>query len=289
MHISGKIFAFLTLLLGLGALALGAKATQIRSRWLETVEKREEELRKTRQLVSENTEKLNQLTAELRRTLLPWDRYWSVKAAVQNPATGEVQAAMGSSRGVKENMALHGFVKQADGSFLYCGQFKVRRVNEAVALMEPDWRYRPEEGQKWQGADWRFWTLIPVGHLPRFVQLEDQFVRADQLVQERTNELDRQKKLLETASAQLALRVGEINGFDDLKGRTLPPEMIDGFLSTLVAEEEQRNTLVVEVDRLRRELLETNERIDSTVSDNSRLEKALSGDKEIASNPRSQQ
>jgi hypothetical protein len=284
MHISGKILAFVTLLLGVGGLALGSKATQIRGRWLESIQKREAELQKSQQLVSENSEKLNQLTAELRRTLLPWDRYWNVQAALQNPATGEVQALMGTSRGVKENMSLQGFVKQADGSFLYCGQFKVRRVNEANSVLEPDWRYRPEEGQTWQGREWRFWTLIPVGHLPRFVQLEDQFVRADQLFKERTNELDRQKKLLETASAQLALRVGEINGFDDLKGRTLPPEMIDGYLSTLVAEEELRNTLVVEVDRLRRELLETNQRIESTITDNTRLEAALTGENATAAN-----
>lgn len=287
MHISGKILAFLTVLLAIGAMALGAKVTQIRSRWMETVQKREAEVAKNDQQIAELTEKLNLLTAELRRTMLPWDRYWSpVPAALQNPATGEVQANIGTANGLKENMALHGFVKQGDGSFLYCGQFKVRRVNEGNATLDPDWRYRPDEGQLWQGREWRFWTLIPVGNLPRFVQLEDQFIRGDQLLQERTNELDRQKKLLELASAQLALRIGEINGFEDLKGRTLPPEMVDGFLTTLVNEEELRNALLVEVDQLRRDLLETNEKIQSTLEDNARLESALGGEKVTASNRR---
>jgi hypothetical protein len=276
MHVSGKIFAFLTVLCGIGALVMSSKAIQVRTRWMEVVQKREAEVKKNDEDIAAREAKLNLTTGELRRTLLPWDRYWSpVPAAVANPATGELQANIGTSAGVKENMQLHAFAKLADGSFLYAGPFQVKRVNEATCNLEPDWRYRDSEGANWPRGEWRFRTVVPAQYPLRFTQFESEFIRADQLFAERTNELARQQTLLQMAQEHLALRIGEINGFDDLKGRTLPPEMIDGYLTTLVSDEEARNTLLVEVDSLRRQLLDTNNQISSLLEENSQLQQAL--------------
>jgi hypothetical protein len=276
MHVSGKIFAFLTVLCGIGALVMSSKAIQVRTRWMEVVQKREAEVKKNDEEIAAREAKLNLTTAELRRTLLPWDRYWSpVPAAVANPATGELQANIGTSAGVKENMQLHAFAKLADGSFLYAGPFQVKRVNEATCNLEPDWRYRDNEGANWPRGEWRFRTVVPAQYPLRFTQFESEFIRADQLFAERTNELTRQQTLLQMAQEHLALRIGEINGFDDLKGRTLPPEMIDGYLTTLVSDEEARNTLLVEVDALRHQLLDTNDQIRSLLEENSQLQQAL--------------
>lgn len=278
MHVSGKVLVWLTALAWVGALALTAKATQIRTRWMEATQKKEAEFAKNEQDLVQRREKLKSLTSELRRTMIPWERYWqTVPAGVGNPATGEVTANFGTTVGVKDKDVLYGFARRPDGSYFYAGNFEVVRANDANSSMTPIWRIRPEEANQWPRGDWRFRSKIPAQFHSLFTSLESELLLADTLLKARTTELTRQETLLASAQEHLQLRLGEINGFQNLDGKELPREMIVGYLTALSEEEETRNKLEIEVARLRRDLKATNERIVEVVGRNALMSQSLSG------------
>jgi hypothetical protein len=277
MHVSGKVLVWLTALAWVGALALTAKGTQIRTRWMEATQKKEAEFAKNEQDLAQRREKLKSLTSELRRTMIPWERYWqTVPAGVGNPATGEVTANIGTTGGVRDKDVLYGFAKRPDGSYFYAGNFEVAKANDANCSLTPLWRVRPEESNQWPRGDWRFRSKIPAQFHSLFTSLESELLLADTLLKARMTELTRQQTLLASAQEHLQLRLGEINGFQNLDGKDLPREMIVGYLSALAEEEEDRNKLEIEADQLRRELKATNERIVEVVNQNAAMSKSLS-------------
>jgi hypothetical protein len=286
MHVSGKVLVWLTALAWVGALALTAKATQVRTRWMEATQKKEAEYAKNEQDLAQRREKLKSLTSELRRTMIPWERYWpTVPAGVGNPATGEVTANIGTTLGVRDKDVLYGFAKLPDGTYFYAGNFEVARANDANCSLAPIWRIRPEEANQWPRGDWRFRSKIPAQFHSLFTSLESELLLADTLLKARNTELSRQQIVLASAQEHLQLRMGEINGFENLAGKELPREMIAGYLTALAEEEDARNKLEIEVDQLRRDLKATNERIVEVVGRNATMSRSLSDASGAGSEP----
>ena len=276
MNVWGIVLAFFAALLGVVFTAFSAKVTKTRGELMQAYQKQEDLFKKQEEELARKQKQLQTLKVELDRTMIPWDRYWSpVPAGVANPATGELTANFGTVNGLKDKMAVHAFAKMPDNSYFYVGPFEVKKANDATSSLVPRWRLRANESANWPRGDWRFRSMIPAQYEGRFVELEKELLIADTLFTASTNELARQEKLITLANDHLKLRLAEINGAEDLQGRELPIELIKGYLTTMVDEEELRNQLAVEVADLRKQLLDTNLKIQQVLRHNSGVIRAL--------------
>lgn len=276
MHISGRILAWMVVLCGIGSLILASKAAQVRWKWMERAQKLEQELASNEKLLAEKQAKRDAIRSELRRVMIPWDRYWGrVPAAVADANSGQITLNLGSSQGLSDKQVVYAFAPQPDGSYFFVGNFQVSTLRDDRAALDPDWRVRPGEPATWQSGDWRIRTRVPAGFLTRFTELEVSLLVADTQLKSNLTELERQQQLVTLAENHLKLRQGEINGFDELQGKQLPSEMIKGLLTSLTEEEEERNEVLIQVDQLRHRLKQTNEQISQLRKMNASLVQTL--------------
>lgn len=277
MHITGKILAWLAVIGCGAAVALTAKALDIRSQWMDVAQKREAEFLANEKQLQTREAEVRELRLELGRVNLGWNRYWNgVRTAVLDQDQGSLTVeGLGTNRGLAERQIVYAFAPNGDGTFTYVGDFKVTTAREDRAALEPNWRVRPGVAQSWRTGDWRIRSLIPAQHQVRFTNLEVELLIADELLTAQRDNVARQQQLTQVAEQHVQLRVGEINGLPDLEGKTLPPEISKGLLTVLADEEDTRNGVLLQVDDLLRKLRETNEGIDRLRALNAQLVASL--------------
>lgn len=272
MHVLGKVFAWLLVLAAVGAVLLTGKFLQVRNSWAGKVHQLETQYATVGPDVEKKQNELNQLRSELSRTMLPWDRYWpNINTGVNDPAQGTLVAQVGTARQLRQDQVIHAFRPAADG-LIYVGHFRAVDLQENQAVLEPNFRARPEDIQTWQPGAWHFWSLVPPAEQALFTDLEVRLALADELLAQREKDVEHQTQLAEAAQRQLELRRNELLGGPLLsEDENLPPEQRVGLVQAIEDEQQARDELLADVDRLRRTLRETFDRFQQLQEENEAL------------------
>lgn len=267
-------------LLSVGAaVPLTAKLITVRNSWTKKYLGLSTQSQKAREDLARVTSERNLAVNELSFYATEWNNVWpEVNSQISNPGSGTMTIDAGSALGLRERQRLYGFELTADGQSIYRGDFIVQRVSETQAILAPFWRLRPGEVQTWQPGRWRWRALIPSGWQTRYDDLEAQLVKLDELFADRQHQLKVQDRLVADGEAAVARREAEMLGGADLpKDKTFPVEESQGLVSALEVLEDQRNNELIEVDRLRRTLLEMKQSQQNIIDEIRALSRRLPG------------
>lgn len=271
MHWSGKVFAWLLIPLVLTATVLSAKLVKVRNSWTAKVEKTKKEYLAV-------APKVEEAKLAYTRVIGDWQRATQMGAfdiaqtTIQNANAGTLTVAIGSTKGVAQGKSLHGFEIRPDGSAIYRGEFTAVTVREGESSLQPNWRLRPGDTDGWQPGNWRWRLVIPSAYPNLFADMQQRLLQQDELFADRTQTLDIHEKLIMDAKAQLKLREAELVGGPELQqDAALDPEFRQGLVATLEALEEERNSELIAIDRLRRSVRQLNRSIQDTQAANREL------------------
>jgi hypothetical protein len=272
----GKVCLWLTVI-GLGVISVwllptvGKQHNDISAR-LQKSEKAVDDAIKTHQ---DRSQELEQRKQRLARLQIGWDKSWDIQ---QTANTGvDVQeerlAVSGLGRdlglapaldaaGQEAPPAVHAFKAMPEGGMFYVGEFQAEQLDATTATLVPIWRVTEEELDVWTSdteLPWRFRTLVPAGDRLEVDQLHAQLQKLTEIYAEVEANTIQQRKLLEEAEAQLAIRKEELLGSPDTEPIPGRPEYSEGLVKAVSAEEDRRNNLQINVDSLRRQIKAANE------------------------------
>ncbi len=278
-----QAYAYLAIILLGGAfgVVLAANLLKVQASWVTALNDVKEQNAKTIDDVELQREKLLDAQETLTQVNLGWDRYWNNVQTVPNPAQGTLQVSIGSDNGLSIRKSpsgdtvepiLYAFQPTAEGGFEYVGPFVAREENirQNNTLLEPFWRFvtddqgRPESAE-WRPGQWRFRTQIPAAHKIEFDSTVARFATDLNTFRETQAAIRKQDESFKAANEQLERRNTELLGTHDANAKVDPlrPELTTGLVSAIAEEEEARNALQVEVDALRRSILQAGKEQDA--------------------------
>lgn len=279
MHISGKVFGILVILLGLGSVYLSAKALGIRQAWMEKAQKNEEDLRKKQQLAVEARAERDKKRAEYVRAIVGWDRYYegpNVQAGIDQDG-GVLVDGVGTANGVRQEDVIYVFIPGQDpATSTFLGAFKVTEAAEARVRGRPHWRVRPGDlaptNQKFLA---RVRTLVPARFQAELASLDQHLLVLEQSYTNAAADKEFLAQLQERTDLLITDRAKELNGDPDLADREIPEVNKLGLLASIAKEEEIRNAALLEGDQLLRRLLKTRQTLDQVLESNRELTRTL--------------
>ena len=287
MHVLGKVFTWMIVVLALVAMVLTAKMHGVRNSYHEQVEDLKEQNERNATALAQRRRDLQDLRGELHRTLLGWDRYWNnVEAGKLRPMEGTISTEnLGTDQGLglpkrpnpqdPEPPVVHAFRPTDDGSYVYVGPFQTTStLRENVAVLKSAWGVRGQEADSWNKAGtWRFWALVPSPYTTRFSDLQKQLTVADESLLSAGKNLDLQNQLAAAAGRDLKFRLGQLLRAPNVQPGEKDPEL--GLIKAIEYEVEERDERLMEVDQLRRELKDATETRDELNQENNRLADSL--------------
>ncbi len=283
MNVWGKVLAVMVVIAGLASMVLTAKLITVRNSWTAKAQafvknyadasKQTREAAEQRQLVLHELERMN------REWGTDFRAAGGVPTQLLSPAEGRLEVGLGLGAGLAEKQLIHGFEIKADGTSVYRGPYVVFGPPQAErSAVQPLWRIRPGEPGEWQAGRWRWRSSIPAGYSQHFDELMANFTKEDETLADRKASSAIQDKLIADATLALARRQAELVGGDELpKDEIVPPEFRLGLVSTLEAAEEERNSVLLEIDALRRQVRAARDAVVQLQQDNLALTAKLPG------------
>ena len=277
MHTSGKVLAFLVVLLAITASVLTAKLVQVRNSWTAKSVASKNKFNDISPKIVALQAQIDSLNNELFRSRELWGSFFfPVQTEVLNPNDGTVRVGVGSDNGVRDKFLMHGFETAEDGTSIYRGSFLPVDIQNNTASLKPNWRANPEEIRTWKPGNWRWRNLVPPGYVDNFDKQLTTILKHEETLSDRVRTLKGQVKLLAEANAKLKLREAELVGGAELpKTESVNPEFRDGLVAAMAAAEEDRNQTLLTIDKLRREVRSVHADIEQMLSDNIELTKRL--------------
>lgn len=298
MHTFGKVLLVFVIILSGFAVYFSAKLLDQKRAWMEKAQKREAELADVTAKNRENQLVMHSKEAELHRLTLGWDKMWNnipLNVAILEDGPPTINVDVGKDKKLIEKQQLYlfrtsgapagdataepaaggvppaegaapaagstpGAVKPA-GASTYMGPFVVAgEPQETKSALSPDGRFTPDQIKGLSSGTVRVRTFLPTELILPFTAVQKEMLTVDEQVAATTGELKTQQTRMEAAQAEQSAREKEIEGNPALVGRTLPPEIINGLLATIAAEEEQRNSALELVKSLQTRLKDTVEK-----------------------------
>lgn len=278
MHTIGKVFLGLNVLLVIGAVLLTARLINTRNYWMQQVGQRERQIEAGEQQIVQKEKELGDLRADLVRQRMTWDTMIVAPNSRPN-ADGTVIVGAGQNVGFGDvpdgspPPIVHVFVPtdpQGQSSF-YLGPFRAANVGAAQSQLDPLFRVQPDEPQNWPAGTWRLWQVVPSDAPSRVVALTSEIVEKVEAVASRRETLALQQKAVEQAQAHLDSRRKELLGDPQAPQIEGVPEVSVGLVTALRDAEAARNEGLAELDRLRRAVDESYERLTRLVAENAEL------------------
>jgi len=275
MHVSGKVAAGLAIVLLIVALVFLSKALAVRDAWMEQAQQNEATIKKNIEEIAKREKLVLERRNDLAKTMIGWDREWpAVQAQLQQG--GKLGLALGTNHGIQPGEVLYVFAPNADGTYVYVGDFKVAKPGDTQSTAVPNSRQRPGDlARQMQTDKARVRTMIPIQYQSRLAMLDQQLLAADIAVASNQEEIDRQAKLSTQTDKLIASRVAEINGDKSLEGQPIDDVHILGLLTAIVKEEEARNAALIEADRLTHQLKHTRDSFEQIRKENLQRVEAL--------------
>ncbi|VAX39598.1 hypothetical protein MNBD_PLANCTO02-2547 [hydrothermal vent metagenome] len=278
MHITGKLMIFLLLIpLAATSVWMSARLYVVRNSWSKQVEDLAVKNIKGAHQINENEKRLKHLKDELARTMLSWGQNWDNVDAEGFVRSGRLiieTSNFGANQGIASRSAkpvLHVFRPEKDGVYSYLGPFRATTVRPQEASFEPTWKYRPVDVLNLEAGKWRFRSLIPSGHFARIDQLEAQLWESAVKLRDYQIEVAEQKKIIGKSEEALETRLGELLGNPAAKNIPGSPEFSKGYVATIDLEQQARNLLLDELDKLRRQVKIEYDRMMEKIQENKQL------------------
>ena len=286
MHISGKIFLSLVIVGAVASAAFTAQVITVRNSWTQKNDGlRQSNVENAKLIVSKEAD-LEKLRNELKNVLMNWGTPIT-GFNVNQASAASVSLPIGMRNGVVgglnggENPLLQAFRPAADGNgYVWVGPLRVQSVTDTNTELVPTWSVRAQEAAPWNANNqlWRVWERVPGGHITRFTGLQQGLVNADERLNAKSGYLTVQQGLLADANKQNQKRLQELLGPANAPkppGELTGLGFTHGLLAAIAGEEEARNSLQANIDRLRRELKTAYATLRGTSNDNTQLIKEL--------------
>jgi hypothetical protein len=273
MHTSGKVLAFLVVLLAITASILTAKLVQVRNSWTAKSVASKNKFNDISPKVVALQAQIDSLNNELFRSRELWGTLpLPAQTEVVNQNDGTVRVGFGSDAGLRDKLLMHGFEITADGTSVYRGSFLPVEIQNVGATLKPNWRATPEDVRTWQSGNWRWRNLVPPGYVENFDKQLTTILKYEETLNDRVRTLNGQKKLLAEAKSKLKLREAELVGGEELpKINSVDPEFREGLVAAMAVAEEDRNQTLLTIDKLRREVRSIQADIEQMLNENNEL------------------
>ena len=293
MHISGKIFAFLTLCLAIAAVILAAKTLDKQNEWSNRLEKARADYEKAVAQVPPARDQVLKLRNELTLERLDWGRHWdNVQVSPRNLQQGQITIGIGRNNYVghqgeagEQLPLLHAFQPTGDGQFRYVGEFRVTQIDNTQAALQLSRTPRPGETSTWNTNNtWRFRDALPAAKRNQVGELLLELTLIEQRIKDRQLNLTTQEKSVRLAQNLLNERLKELNGNPDLPANA-GEEYRAGLVESIKLAETARDFALEEVQSLRGELHELHDRFEQLLAKNTELEQAMNDSAPLQVNP----
>lgn len=152
---------------------------------------------------------------------------------------------------------VHVFTENAQGGSLYVGEF-VAGINpgeltQTTCMLTPTWRVSPQEASTWNFTGTvRLRSQIPAGGRAAVDNLQQTINRTFSQLEQTNLRIAEQQRLTESSQAALVVRRSELLGDPAAEDNPEHPEYKLGLVRALVDIEEERNSIQLGVDGLRR-------------------------------------
>jgi len=293
MHITGKIFAFLTLCLAIAAVILAAKTLDKQNEWSNRIQKARTDHEKAVAQVPPARDQVIKLRNELTLQRLDWGRHWDdVQVSPRNLQLGQITIGIGRNNNVsrpgeagEQLPLLHAFQPAGEGEFQYVGEFRVTQIDATQAALQLARTPRPGETSTWDtNGNWRFRDAMPAAKRNQVGELLLELTLIEQRIKDRQLNLTTQEKSVRLAQSLLDERLKELNGNPDLP-QNAGEEYRAGLVESIKLAETARDFALEEVQSLRLELHGLHQRFEELLASNVALEQALNDSAPASTNP----
>lgn len=278
MHITGKICAWVMVLLVAVAVFFTGKAINVRNSWTKKAQELATANEMKKDSIAKKEVQLRDLIAERTLLMRSWGRPLSASAvAVRDPQAGIITADIGTRNGLKvpaseEPPIIYGFSTPQNGPSKFIGPFKVTQLGDSSSTLQFTKYPRPGDIESWPQGTWRFWQFVPTQFSNRFETQWNALVQADERLgqAQRLNAamIAQRKRSLD----QIEEREDELTGGDKLPDQgNLPQEDLEGLVKALGTAEENRNTVLLAVDTLRKQIHSAQVKLQGLVDESRKL------------------
>ena len=276
----GIWLVILVILLAGGAMIMASKLTVVRSSWQKKTADGKAKVLELRKKAGEAQKLVDSARSDLQQTIFGWDHTWMTQVTQRGGQPGAINVGLGITQGLQPNKEVYVFQPSPDGvGTSYVGPFKVGVPQEANATLTPNWRLQPDEDKTWRfGPNWRIRSSIPRQHRTQFTDYETMMLKHDEMLAEKQEHLELQKKAKTKAEEHLSLRMKELNGDTDQKNQSLDKFLLEGYHKAVADLEIARNAVQAAVDELRRQIKRTHDEIERLTEENGQLAEEGSSD-----------
>ncbi len=261
MNTLGKILMGLLLACLLFATYLTTGALKARSTWLKKIGDKTTQIEQAQKDLASNKKLFEDARNLVHWENDTWGRAWQAPNSGPSPTgDGSVEFGIGSNAGLAKGQTdpaklpiVYLFATEAGSPPKYIGDIQLTEVRQDSAggkLTRPPYA---DEIQGWPSGEYRIREQVPHDYLDTIDDLRTQLILADQTVAHEQAMLKIQNEHVTASQAALDQRLSELNGKPDAAEKA-GLDVKEGLVQTLRREESSRNTLVGEVDQLRREL-----------------------------------
>ncbi|WP_166820369.1 hypothetical protein [Thalassoroseus pseudoceratinae] len=276
MHTLGKVLLWLNVIGAVGACVLTAKLFDVRNSWAEKVEKAQDDVAANEKTLAESEEEFQLLKSQLHDLSIGWGNTWYPVQVNINPQgqmfaqVGRLQGLGTPGAGVDANTPLpivHAFMTINNGTeSRYVGVFQAVQVDDNQAQFEPLWKVEPEDLAGVQpSGEWRLRSEIPARFTSELTRLRTDRVTALRARQDKLRQLQAQTAQVDDAKTILQNRVDQLEGKDD----------DPGLVAMLADEEEKRNAELFELDAIRRQIKQADDKIANLIEQLESLEQQV--------------
>lgn len=286
MSNSGKFCLVVTLLLMLIAFlpipgvwgGWTPKLLVIHNEWNEQLREAKRDVREKQIAETKIRLELMKAANSLEAAVIGWDKMWQAQPGQvqarndqliltsigrqQGLVPGQTTDAAGQNQSVPP--IIHAFYGGGESGTTYVGEFKATDIQPNQTVLTPV--HPAVDRANWDlNVPWRFRSIIPAALRARKDELHSLIVQTQNVIGVTNQNIQTQTELLQKAQAALDVRKAELLGDPNREAIAERPEFNEGLLTVTEQVEEERNTLLLDVDSLRRSIKMAGEERDQKV------------------------
>ena len=279
MHTLGKVLAWFTFLLALGAVYLSAQVLAKRNAATADLETNRAAYEKTIAPLEEARVAERRAEDAKTQALHGWTPRYAIdldgdnldgnNLGISAGAPGTIAiAGLGQFSGLQAGKRIHVFTVTADRKSAYLGPFTVTEVFQDQTNATADFPLRASDAANWRSVvgqtsdrpnapvPGRVYGSVPSVGPETVLHLQQLMVRKHQLLEAEQELLAVRQNEVSIANEHLNYRNNELHGDDSLKDErdALPQFVIDGLVKAIEDADESRNRTQTEVDDLRHQI-----------------------------------
>ena len=261
MHTLGKVLAWFTFLLALGAVYMSAQVFAKRNAATAQLETNRAAYEKTIAPLEEARLAYRKAQDAESQAVHGWTRLYGIDLPIEPGNAGQIAIRnLGQASGLQAGKRVHVFTAGADGQTIYLGPFTVSEVFDDRTNAVADFPLRPSDRANWQNlvgqSAGHVYGSIPSVGPESVLHLQQLMVHKGFLLNDERNRLAVEQQAIEVANEHLNYRDSELHGDPNLQNErdALPQFVIDGLVKAIEDADESRNRTQTEVDDLRHQI-----------------------------------